>query len=147
MTGYHNGLERYCTAGNGARLGGQAAKYEGVCPQALQREFLAGFVPGLEASLSKLDSDLYYHRRELSRLESIHAREDAELRHQRSELARTRKHTPEHRERKRIISRIKRQNFRLETDIRSAETALSRLEQRHGRTRQQLSTWRPLMHE
>ncbi|MFK7965377.1 MAG: DUF2799 domain-containing protein [Burkholderiaceae bacterium] len=147
MLGYEKGLEGYCTAGNGARLGGRAAQYHGVCPQALQKDFLAGFVPGLEASLSKLDSDLFYHRRELSRLESTHAREDAELRHQRSELARTRKHTPEYRERKRIISRIKSQNFRLESDIRSAETALSQLEKRHGRARQQLSTWRPLMHE
>jgi len=147
MAGYDKGLESFCTAGNGARFAGRRSQYNGVCPATLQREFLSGYVPGLEASLPTLESDLFHYRRELSGLESDLAIEKIELRHQRSELSRTNKKSREYRKRTRIVDRIRRDNRHLESDIRTMQDRVKHLESDHTVARQQINTWRPLMHQ
>jgi ribosome modulation factor len=47
--GYSIGLERYCTEANGRALGALGHEYQGICPQRLERSFLAGYQPAFNA--------------------------------------------------------------------------------------------------
>ena len=61
--GYDLGLETYCRDSNGFAVGARGAAYEGVCPTALEGQFLNGFRPGhhlyeLQSAVSGIDGQI-----------------------------------------------------------------------------------------
>lgn len=56
--GRDQGLMRYCTEGNGFRVGRQGHAYAGVCPPPVEPEFLGGYADGerVHAAESRLES-------------------------------------------------------------------------------------------
>lgn len=44
--GYENGISRYCKPANGYHLGRSGKRYTGVCPQLLEKEFIAAYQDG-----------------------------------------------------------------------------------------------------
>lgn len=63
VQGRDQGLMRYCTEGNGFRVGRQGHSYAGVCPPPVEPEFLGGYADGervhaAESRLASARSDL-----------------------------------------------------------------------------------------
>lgn len=56
--GYADGLGDYCTPNNGYRHGEQAWDYEGICPAALEHDYLEGYLAGLNAALQQSEMTL-----------------------------------------------------------------------------------------
>ncbi len=76
--GRQAGLEQYCQAGVGYRVGSGGGVYNGVCPQHLEADFMAGYLDGRE----------YYELRSaVSRAESRVAARKSELDDLREHLA------------------------------------------------------------
>lgn len=46
--GYQEGLKQFCTRSSGFFYGKKGSKYQGVCPESLESEFLEGYNPGYE---------------------------------------------------------------------------------------------------
>ncbi len=46
--GYQEGLKQFCTRSSGFYHGKKGSKYQGICPVALETEFLEGYHPGYE---------------------------------------------------------------------------------------------------
>jgi hypothetical protein len=46
--GYREGLKQFCTRASGFYFGKNGRKYQGICPVALESEFLDGYNPGYE---------------------------------------------------------------------------------------------------
>jgi hypothetical protein len=44
--GYELGLQTYCQESNGFRIGSSGGRYQGVCPAALEQQYLQGYRPG-----------------------------------------------------------------------------------------------------
>jgi uncharacterized protein DUF2799 len=44
--GYALGLQSYCQESNGFRIGAAGGRYQGVCPAALEEQYLQGYRPG-----------------------------------------------------------------------------------------------------
>lgn len=62
FSGREQGLTRYCTPGNGFRLGSNGNSYAGVCPAALEADFVAAYSDGqivwnAQARLNSLRND------------------------------------------------------------------------------------------
>ena len=59
LEGYKQGLLIYCTADSGLSEGLANSEYLGVCPSAMEAEFLASYIDGLELLLIELESESY----------------------------------------------------------------------------------------
>ena len=62
-SGYDQGLETYCREGNGYAVGSSGAAYNGVCPAALEPQFMQGFKVGrqlfeMQSSVANLRSQI-----------------------------------------------------------------------------------------
>jgi len=73
-SGWEAGVTRYCQPGNGYRLGRSGNRYAGICPDALEAEFLHAYGHGrelydLEAELQHTERTLNYKRKRLSHIE------------------------------------------------------------------------------
>jgi hypothetical protein len=74
QAGRAEGLEEFCTATNGYRIGAAGGQYAGVCPVEREENFLQAFSEGHEAyvlrsRVAATSSQLAAKRRELERLE------------------------------------------------------------------------------
>lgn len=58
--GYQQGLKQFCTRSSGFYYGKKGSKYQGICPAALETEFLDGYNPGYELFMI---SDVMTHLR------------------------------------------------------------------------------------
>lgn len=56
ITGYHEGLDAYCTEANGFQIGVEGFLYQDVCPEDVEESFLIGYRAGSELFLA--DNDL-----------------------------------------------------------------------------------------
>ena len=71
--GYAKGIQQYCTAAKGFRLGKSGGEYKGVCPAEYEGDFLSGYHLGrdihtLQHQLSKINSKLSHKYDELEKL-------------------------------------------------------------------------------
>lgn len=74
QAGRAEGLEEFCTAGNGYRIGATGGQYGGVCPAEREEDFLSAYSMGrelyvLRRQVSTTRGQLDAKRRELARLE------------------------------------------------------------------------------
>ena len=74
QAGREMGLREYCQPANGFRVGARGESYQGVCPAALEHDFLDSYESGhklfsLERRASHATQQLAYKREELNRLE------------------------------------------------------------------------------
>lgn len=74
QAGRAEGLQEYCTAANGYRIGAGGGQYDGVCPMEREGEFVRAFSEGhelyvLRNRVASTSSQLGAKRRELERLE------------------------------------------------------------------------------
>lgn len=76
-SGYQKGLVQFCTATNGYRRGVGQSEYYGTCPQALQDNFIKGYLAGLDTATIELTEDI---------LDLRHERRRAIRKHHKAEL-------------------------------------------------------------
>ena len=63
--GYRKGLVKFCTTTNGYQYGANKSEYYGVCPGTAQKNFLKGYLAGLDTAYAELTDeivDLRYKR-------------------------------------------------------------------------------------
>jgi len=82
--GRQQGLEQYCKASNGYRLGNAGHGFAVVCPTALEGDFRDGYNAGRElylarSAVNKTHSHINKHKQKLSSLEDNRARKLADL--------------------------------------------------------------------
>lgn len=70
LAGREQGLAQYCKPDNGFRIGESGRAYDGVCPQALESNFLSGYQTGhhlyvLQSAVRSVDYQLQAQRHEL----------------------------------------------------------------------------------
>ncbi len=69
--GYQKGLVQFCTTSNGYKRGASKSEYYGVCPQNTQKNFLKGYLAGLDTATVELSEDIaelrHKHRRAVSK--------------------------------------------------------------------------------
>jgi len=64
--GYKKGLEKFCTTSNGYQYGANKSEYYDVCPAETRRDFMKGYLAGLNTATIQLTeeiADLRYARR------------------------------------------------------------------------------------
>jgi hypothetical protein len=71
--GHDDGVELYCRAGNGFEVGRRGSRYAGVCPAALEPDFLAAYNEGrqlyeYEAALRAVENQIAARHRRLEEL-------------------------------------------------------------------------------
>ena len=84
QVGRETGLKEYCQASNGFRVGARGDVYQGVCPAALERDFLGTYNSGhelftLERRASNASRRLSDKRNELGRIEQAMVSDSAVL--------------------------------------------------------------------
>jgi hypothetical protein len=84
MQGRAEGLQSYCTPGNGFNVGAQGATYGGVCPPDAETAFLDAYSSGhrlyeLESAANEAQSRVSYAHAELERLKRELAADEAAL--------------------------------------------------------------------
>lgn len=57
-SGYQKGLAQFCTTTNGYKRGIDKSEYYGVCPLAIQNNFLKGYLSGLNTATIELTEDI-----------------------------------------------------------------------------------------
>ncbi len=57
--GHAQGLETFCTTPEGYTYGRKGSEYRGICPVALEKDFLKGYVEGLKVAEDRIDDELY----------------------------------------------------------------------------------------
>lgn len=57
QSGYADGVSNYCQPENGFKVGRAGSAYKGVCPLAMESEFLVDYVSGLEDKLDSLEDE------------------------------------------------------------------------------------------
>ena len=68
-SGYQQGLKQFCVNRKGYKHGSKGSEYHENCPANLERDFLTGYIPGLESALNSLEDDLEDLRFDRSKLE------------------------------------------------------------------------------
>ena len=63
-TAYKKGLTQFCTKDSGYAYGRKSKQYYGVCPANTQKQFLSGYLPGLNTSIHVLSHEVNELRRE-----------------------------------------------------------------------------------
>lgn len=58
FSGYNNGIRQFCQHKVGFNQGSQGSKYLASCPVALERNFLKGYIPGLELAMDNIEDDI-----------------------------------------------------------------------------------------
>ncbi len=81
--GYQEGLKQFCTRSSGFFQGKKGSKYQGICPAALEEQFLQGYNPGYElfmisdavttlrATLSDAERDIRKLRKRIGKKEQL----------------------------------------------------------------------------
>lgn len=69
-SGYDQGLETYCREGNGYAVGSSGGAYNGVCPAALEPQFMQGFKVGrqlfeMQSTVNDIQSQISAHEHAL----------------------------------------------------------------------------------
>jgi len=82
--GRHEGLQQYCKASNGYRLGNAGRGFSAVCPVALEGDFRDGYNAGRElylarSAVKKTHSSIIHRKQTLSNLENDRAEKLAAL--------------------------------------------------------------------
>ena len=72
-SGHADGVDVYCRAGNGFEVGRRGNRYQGVCPAAMEQEFLAAYSEGrqlyeLEVAVREIDNQIAARHRHLETL-------------------------------------------------------------------------------
>lgn len=74
-SGYKKGLLQFCTASKGYKHGVEKEEYYAVCPQGLQRNFLKGYLAGLDTATAEITEDIadlrHDRRRAISKYRGI----------------------------------------------------------------------------
>jgi hypothetical protein len=73
-SGWDEGVARFCQPGNGYQQGRSGRKYAGVCPNALEADFLQAYNDGralyeLEYNIRRLSKKLTYQRKRLTEID------------------------------------------------------------------------------
>jgi len=122
--GYQQGLTQFCTRASGFFYGKKGSKYQGICPAALEVEFLDGYNPGYE--LFMISDVMMQLRASVSDAERD-LRKTKKLIHAKEQLLISDKSTPA--DRKRLLGEIKahhRDIFWLQQDVESSRFKLMR---------------------
>jgi hypothetical protein len=82
--GHAEGVEVYCRPGRGFDVGRHGGRYQGVCPAAVESEFLAAFADGrqlyvLESDLRSIDGQIAARQRRLDAIDKELAAAAAEI--------------------------------------------------------------------
>ena len=67
--GYKKGLTQFCTQPSGYAYGVKGKEYFGVCPAAMQKGFVSGYVAGLDVAMHRVAAEIRDLRHEELRLE------------------------------------------------------------------------------
>lgn len=91
--GREAGLQRYCTAENGFRVGRQGYRYQGICPAGMETSFVGAFERGarlhrIELDIASVKQDRNGLQRDLRDDETYKDLTEAEKRDRRLELSR-----------------------------------------------------------
>jgi hypothetical protein len=63
--GWDDGVTNYCTKENGYEIGEDVDTYRNVCPSHLEKEFLQGYLLGLDAAETEINQDISKKNREI----------------------------------------------------------------------------------
>lgn len=75
--GYTSGLRTFCTRKKGFRYGTDGSEYHGTCPASLKKEFLIGYLSGLNVAIDETENridDLRHDRKKTKR--KLHSLDD-----------------------------------------------------------------------
>ncbi len=56
--GYKKGLAKFCTTSSGYHYGAKKSEYYGVCPKTSQKQFLKGYLAGLDTAIIELNEEI-----------------------------------------------------------------------------------------
>lgn len=92
LTGWEDGVIRFCTPQNGFDAGSRGQRYQGVCPADIEPDFLLAFSDGshlykLTSAVHTISSDISRDERHLQRVEEDIARKEAKLISSEGEIA------------------------------------------------------------
>lgn len=73
MDGHHIGVGQYCTPANGYNVGARGKKYQGVCPQELEKPFLVAYEHGYQlyswnTEIDDIESSIRYKSNKIDEL-------------------------------------------------------------------------------
>ena len=77
-SGYEQGLQSYCSHDNGVQTGRETGDYRGICPVASEKDFLYGYLEGLNLALDKLNYRYDKAQSDLSEAQYRHTRAETD---------------------------------------------------------------------
>ena len=77
-SGYEQGLQSYCSHDNGLQTGRETGNYRGICPVASEKDFLYGYLEGLNLALDKLNYRYDKAQSDLSEAQYRHTRAETD---------------------------------------------------------------------